>query len=168
MGFIIMVNYINWFYYCGFYLDDASQIRLYMHVAKHIWIYRLYSELIYNEHETKYFPGLVALLIQMPCYANHTFPYSGTLTLVTLLCPAHTKRNEDRFDIRMWWVALRPSPCWRNMRLCLRAYFTIFLGVCRRVIAGHNTVLVGWFISVVPTWSIGHPWNASFHFSFLI
>jgi hypothetical protein len=28
--------------------------------------------------------------------------------------------------------------------------------------------LVGWFIPVAPTWSIGHPWNASFHFSFLI
>jgi hypothetical protein len=27
---------------------------------------------------------------------------------------------------------------------------------------------VGWFIPVAPTWSIGHPWNASFHFSFLI
>jgi hypothetical protein len=26
----------------------------------------------------------------------------------------------------------------------------------------------GWFIPVAPTWSIGPPWNASFHFSFLI
>jgi hypothetical protein len=33
-------------------------------------------------------------------------------------------------------------------------------------------LLVGWlvgrFIPVAPTWSIGHPWNASFQFSFLI
>jgi hypothetical protein len=27
---------------------------------------------------------------------------------------------------------------------------------------------VGWFIPVCPTCSVGHPWNASFHFSFLI
>jgi hypothetical protein len=28
--------------------------------------------------------------------------------------------------------------------------------------------VVGWFIPVAPPWSIGHPRNASFHFSFLI
>jgi hypothetical protein len=102
-----------------------------MHLLKHIWIHRFHSELIYNERATEYFHGLVALLIQMPCYTNHTFPYSGTLILVTLLCPSHTKRIEGKFDMRMWWVALRPSPCWRNIRLCLRAYFTVFLGICR-------------------------------------
>jgi hypothetical protein len=34
-----------------------------------------------------------------------------------------------------------------------------------------STATFGWFglfIPVAPTWSMGHPWNASFHFSFLI
>jgi hypothetical protein len=31
----------------------------------------------------------------------------------------------------------------------------------------HPSIYLSIFIPVVPNWSIGHPWNASFHFSFL-
>jgi hypothetical protein len=31
-----------------------------------------------------------------------------------------------------------------------------------------NYLLLSIFVPVAPTWSIGHPWNASFHFSFVI
>jgi hypothetical protein len=31
-----------------------------------------------------------------------------------------------------------------------------------------KAIYFGWFIPIAPTWSIGYPWNISFHFNFLI
>jgi hypothetical protein len=61
-------------------------------------------------------------------------------------------------------------------RICLRG--NVFIepsasswSICHNIVTifdNMHELYLSVFIPVVPTWSIGHPWNASFHFSVLI
>jgi hypothetical protein len=61
------------------------------------------------------------------------------------------------FWLLIWFISFT-NPIWNEST-----------GTCMPVISTpyRQEWLVGWFIPVAPTWSIGHPWIASFHFSFL-
>jgi hypothetical protein len=62
-----------------------------------------------------------------------------------------------------WWRCIGTELCVCGLLSCILVYAVMHFCLDVKIVVSFSPS-----IPLTPTWSIGHPWNASFHFSFLL